>query len=457
MGIISRGPKAAGGKDFTTGTILAAEVNTDFNTVYELTEGNIDEDNIDPAANIPNSSLAPIGTTFTLSHADDDATWFATRYPGTTAVPVKPLSLAFELENIRWRMHGNKAQINVQYMDSDNNLVDAGWVEPGSVGRNLLPNPGFEAQTGVADSAPDGWALVGTPATVDILVPSDEEAGLEKRSLRIEADDASEGISTVVGGLKSSTKYIIGIAYILNVGEMNLITAGGLPANTDYQDISFNDSTAAGAFESWQGIFSTNATADDVTVTIQSTAAADDFEVFYVWMYELSDLTPVEIPHIPMQKVDWAGSGNDTQTNAGAGAWETKTGLSLEQYVPHVGYKFTYEVMLSFVSGGSGQATSIPSYAFRIQEEIDGGGADTVEGPFAYNGILAGASSVSPGLVTLKHVIENPTPGSIYAFTVDAYIEGTGSTYPDTLIFNPKVGAAELLTKSSARLTIERL
>jgi hypothetical protein len=457
MGQIVRGTKAKGGKEFTTGAILASEVNTDFNSIYNEFNGEIDEDNIDPAANIPNSSLVVIEPDHVNDHADTDPIYLTTASPGTTAAPLKPTDMEGELERIRYRFAANNTQINAQYMTSGDILADLGWVEPGAVGRNMLPNPGFEAQTGVADSAPDGWALVGTPGTVDILVPSATGAGLEKRSLNIIADDATEGISAVVGGLKLSTKYIVGIAYILNSGEMNLITAGGLNAGKDYQDILFNDATAAGTLEEWQGVVSTNTSADDLTVTIQSTAAADDFELFYVWMYELSDTFPVEIPHIPQQYVTYTTNEAITDTG-GTGTWTELTDLTIDQYIPHAGYKCTYEVTISCVSG-TGAGGSTPAYAFRIEEGQDGGADVPKRGPFPFGGVW-GASEAVASTFTLKYVVENPTPGVIYDFSVDVYVDGNGATYPTTIGMNPDVGAVAspaITTQSEATLTIERL
>ena len=459
MGVITRGPKAAGGNDFSDGPILSSEVNSDLNTVYTEINGELDEDNISASASIPNSSLAPIAVDFVTAHAASDSAWLRTSYPGDTATTIKPSALDDELDRLRWRLQGDKGQINAQYMNAENVLEDIGWVEPQPVGRNLLPNPGFEAQTGVADSAPDGWALVGAPTTVDIIAADTVGAGLHKKSLNIIAGGATEGISTVVSGLKSSTKYHLGIAYVLNVGDINIITAGGLLINTNYQDLAFNDTTPAGSLEYWSGIFSTNTSADDITVTIQSSALGDDFQIFYVWMYELSDFLPVEIPHIPMQTVTYTTADNSITDTGGTGTWTELTDLTISQWIPHAGYKLTYEVTLAVRTVDSGSTETLASYAFRIMEGEDGGADALKKGPFPYGGFFASddEDQFVVNTVTLKYVKENPTPGILYDFSVYVYVDGQGATQPTTIQFNPTVGAGLLATQSEATLTIERL
>jgi hypothetical protein len=57
--------------------------------------------------------------------------------------------------------------------------------------------------------------------------------------------------------------------------------------------------------------------------------------------------------------------------------------------------------------------------------------------------------------VTLSYIVDNPTPGSTYAFTTDVYTEGSGNG-AGTIIFNPTV-ATGLATQSRARLVVERI
>jgi hypothetical protein len=233
-----------------------------------------------------------------------------------------------------------------------------------------------------------------------------------------------------------------------------LVTAGALGAGIDYQDLLFTDTavTVSGV-EVLQGIIKTDATPTDITVSLLSGAAADDFNLYYVWMYEMSENTPVEAPHIPMQTASYT-SADDTVTGTGAGAWFGLSDLTLIQYVPYEGYRFTYECTLGFrPPAGDGSQDQI-YYAFRIQR--DDGAAVTVEGPYGWEGANNTNVQFYGSIMTLKNVFENPTPGLTYTYTVDVYIESTGNAV-DTIDFNPTIGAGALATQSQSRLFTERI
>lgn len=71
MGTITRGTKSVGGTAFQAGSkAKAAEVNTDFDTVYSEFNGNIDNANVKASAGIDGSKLAD-GTVATAKLAND--------------------------------------------------------------------------------------------------------------------------------------------------------------------------------------------------------------------------------------------------------------------------------------------------------------------------------------------------------------------------------------------------
>lgn len=442
---------------FVTGTSASAvEVNGEFDNILSTLNGNIDNANISASAAIAATKVAEIPPARVLDHADSETEYKTTTSPGDTGTPDLPSTLEGELERMRYRMGNNRGySTGTYYMDASGVLTatTASWTEPRIVGPNLLPNPGFEIHTLGTPNPPDGWSDLSQAATVAIEAAfgtAQSGVGLYKRSLRFLTDGNSQGISATIGGLKPSQKYLVGMRYTRTAGTINLITSGGLAAG-DYQNLALSDATGGGTtVEVLQGVVMSTSVPGAMTVSIYGTATGADFNLIDVWMYELADGVPNEIPAIAMQTAVY-DTADDTLTNAGAGAWSTRTDLSLSQYVPFQGYRLTYETTICFRGEQLGSATDENyEYAFRIQ--LDG---STVEGPYAFRQALTQQDEFHGGLITLKHVVENPTPGSTYDFTVDVYTQGSGNAVSN-IIFNPTTATA-LATQSQARLVVERI
>lgn len=455
MANIARGPKAAGGTSFTTGAIIAAEVNYDLDTAYNKINGNLDEDSLSLATQIPNALLVDIDAAKVTDHAETAAVFLTATSGGDTGTPVLPTDLEGELEALRYSIGANKSISNgLKFRATSGTMTAAGWTEPPIVGFNLMPNAGFEVHSGSSTDAPDGWTLVGTVSSIAIEAAADVVAGLYKRSTNITTSAATSGISVILSGLRASKKYLVGVAYTRTAGEMNVTTTNALGSG-DYKDLAFSDSTTTTIME-FQGIVKSDASATDITVSITGTSSGANFNLHRAWFYEMGVNSPWETPHIPMQTATYT-TADDVQTSAGpGGVWDTKTDLSLSQYIPMEGYRMIYEATLTFVTEAQGGGSDV-WVAFRIQQNIDAGGATTVEGPIGFVPNLAGATSVrASASVTLKYILENPTPGSTYAFTVDAFFELDGAL--NTIFFNPTVGSvAPQATQSSSRLYFERI
>ena len=465
MGVIQRNTKtSSGSRSFAGGTIINDdEVDADFDTVYGLVNGNIDEDNIDPNAQIPNSSLVVIEPSYVNDHSDDDATYLTKTDPGDSGTPEKPTTLEGELERLRWVAQADKHQLgNLKYVDIAGAVQAAGWIEQPIVGRNMLPNPGFELQSGAANSAPDGWTLVNVPPTVEIVAADLPLAGLYKRSLHIVADGANQGISRAVSGLKPGIKYTFGMVYTLTAGEVNIETSGAA-AGVEYKDFAYQDTTDTGAYAVIQGIVLAETTAAPITLSITSSAALDEFNIYYIWFYQMSANAPVEIPHIPMQTAT-----DSTELIYPVGAtgpdaieWQTMTPLTLSQYVPYEGYRFTYEVTVCWLAEEIAAApdTAWDDICHGLRVQIDGvtqGGEKIIyEDP-------AGATHLTFGYtMTLSAVVENPTPGATVVFTTDIGVyndSGSNWAYAIANPLRPTIGGdTPSQASSSARLTTERL
>lgn len=440
----------------------ASEINADFDGLVNLVNGNLDTANLSASANIANSQLVDIAMSKVLDLADDIATYRTTTTPGDTATPSLPTTLAAEMQRLRYRIGGNTGySSNVYYMNSSGVATAAAWFEPKLVGPNLIPNPGFEVHSAGTPNAPDGWALVSTPATVAIENPAYTSVGLEKRSLNIVTNGANEGISATISGLKASAKYLIGMTYTLTdngtvAGVLRLSTSGGLGSG-NYQNLVLDTSTeAASTVATVQGIVKATSTPDPIVVSITATTAGGDFNLISVWMHELADGAPADLPSIPSQT-----GTNSTETDvldAATGTWSTVSGLTLSQYIPAHGYRLHYECSISYSAKTEGTMPETFDSGVRIQMDIDSGGYNTVQGPFTFrNYSVTGDNQLQFSTRQyMHHIVESPVPGSLYTFHADVGVYDGGANAAD-LTLNPNYSTAGMgQSRSEAKLWLER-
>lgn len=451
-----------GGTSYVDGNYLpAAELEADFNAIINVVNGNLDETNLHSSTQIPNTMLAEIQGDIVADYATDAAEYAIATSPGDTATPSLPTDLEEEWARMRYRVGRNKGYASTSatdcfYMNASAVATPARWYEPAIVGRNLLPNPGFEVHSAGTPNAPNGWTLESTPSVVAIENPAHTGLGLEKRSLNIVTDGSNEGIKVVIGGLKASTKYLVGMNYSLTAGTINITTTNGL-ASGAYQNLALSDASAAAAsVETLQGIVKTTAVPASLTVSIFGSASGADFNLHNVWMYELTEGAPVELPHIAMQTArditastfptTWTGSGNTWRT-------DTLTSLSLTQYVPYPGYRMTYEVSVPYNTVDSAAGRESSRVYLAIQQNIDGGGATTVAGPVIMEIRADAADMRDSGSFFLRHVVENPTPGSSYAFTTLLGVYDAADF--EQVSVPPIVSSVQMA--ADARLIVERI
>jgi hypothetical protein len=269
------------------------------------------------------------------------------------------------------------------------------------------------------------------------------------------SNDTSEGISVAIGGLRASTKYVVGGVFKRTTGTLTVTTAGGLAASNPYQDLSLPFGSGFGfSLKTFNGIVQSDASASDITVQL-TVDSGGSFNIYEVWMYELGVAGPYEAPHLPMQTGDYTTS-DDTATFT-ADTWSNISDFTLSQYIPNEGYRLIYEVTLSYGTEASLLNDGILEALVRIQEDVDEAGSpSTVEGPYSLRDSAdTGSDSARVGgTVTVKFIRENPTPGSSYEYTFDVYYDDSGDHFDD-FTGNPTV--ASIATVSRARLYFERI
>jgi len=460
-----------GGSTYVEGNSLpAAELQADFDAVANVVNGNLDEDNLSGGTQIPNSKLAQIADTKVDDYSADATEAAATSTPGDSATLGSNLAtdLSEEIEHLRYRIHANAGyKTGTVYRNSSGTNVTARWVEPPIRGRNLIYNSGFEVFSGASGDAPDGWTEAGTLASTAIEVPANVETGIEKRSLAITTDAASEGMSQTIGGLRSDTKYLIAVKYFRTSGTINFAATGAIPTG-DYQNCVITDSSSSGVQVASMIVQSTSAAAS-ITLSITESTGSGDFNLVQAWMFELNDDWPNTLPDIPTQTAS-ASTENQTLPTTFNTSWDsnwtTDTALSLSQYVPGPGYRLIYEAQIQF-AGDPNSAGGGPDVAahFGFRLRMNDGSDSTVDGPYFWtvdqDGVgYAGHVSV----MSLRHVVDNATPGVTYAFSyqVTAHSAGSTSSRPRLHpLVNPTASGTAtgntIQSVSRARLRVERM
>ncbi len=455
---------------FTSGTTINDnEVDDNFDTLYTLVNGNLNEANLSGSIQIPNSALVIVEPEYVDAHADDAAEYLTATTPGTTGGilggSARPNKLSDELERLRYRLLANNNLVSTYFTDTSGNAQSAGWVEPRILGPQLFTNNGFETKTSaVAGDAPDGWTLEGTPTSLVITDPAlaVPEAGKEKRALRVTyRATANEGFKQTLTGLKASTKYLIGCTYAKVSGApvIKIETTGGL-ATGDYKNSTSFTSTSGTAVAHFQVIVQTATTGADMVVKfLDTTSAGTAVTDFYqVWAYEMKDSTNIGLPHVPMQT---ATSSTESDILGGASAdWTTVSALTLSQYIPFSGYRLVYECNLTYAAKTEGTMPETCDSGARIQMDVAGGGYNTVQGPFTRRLIMdASGNSIrhSAHHDYMRHVVENPTAGSTYTFHAELGVYDGGGNAAD-LVVSPDFSSSGMgQSVSFARLYLERL
>lgn len=469
MSTYTRTTKSNGTTEWAQDELIThTEHNDEWNTFLNDYNGGITNDNISGSAAIANSKLVDIEIDKVLEYSANISEFGTISSTGDTGTPTLPTDLKEEITALRGRIGYNRRYTtNVKYMNASAIATDAAWFEPPIVGPNLIPNPGFERHTSGTPNAPDGWTLTGTPSVVAIENPAFSGEGLEKRSLNIVTDADSEGIFVAVPGLKSGVKYLVGMAYTLTdngttPGVLALSTSNGL-ASGAYQNLNLTTSTeAASTVAVMQGIVKAKSPADTMSINIVATKSGADFNVIRVWMYELADGVPFDLPSIPTQTAS-SSTQTDYAPGTNAWAWGTHSALSLSQYIPFQGYRLIYEVTISYTSEpftiSAGDSITAPNndysiFGFRVQLD-SGSGASTVAGPYVDASKNNGGNGAFGGIATLKYVVDNPTAGLTYAFTTDVGCYGQSSGTWSECRVNPLLEAVQSV--STARLIVEKL
>ena len=472
MGTVTRGTKAAGGTAFVDDTTAeAAEVNTDFDTLYTLVNGNIDSDNISASANIPNSALVEIDGTKVSDHSDNAATAATTSTMGdsSTLGANLPTDLEEEIEGLRFNSARAKGwNGTIQYMDGAGSMQDVEWVEEPMMGPNLLVNSGFEDDSLTSGDVPPGWTEVGTLAASGNENAPDVN-GTHARDFRFLTDASGEGLKQTVEGLKVSTKYVFGVTYYLTTGGVSFLTNGGLGSSNEYQDPTYTDTTTGAGTKTVQVIVKTDSSGTDIDFEIQGTTSSSDINVVEAWVRELREDKPAEIPTGFTQTASHSTEVTNLPTTFDTSwdsNWTEDTTLTLSTYVPGPGYALDFDAQIQWATESDSTATedTVFHYGFRLVRN-DSGGDTVVDGPYFVSHDQHGSTDVRrSGVIRLTDRFDTPTPGETYEYSyeVTAYNSSGTDTRPRLHpLINPTVTGVvtndTIQSTSRSRLRLERI
>jgi len=234
MGLIARGMKSTGNTSLADGyDVLAAELNTDFDTIVTEINGALDYTNI-VAGGINSTALATgIDTAKLDDYSASTTEMKAETNPGVSGSESLPTTLDGELERIRYVLKRHGLGGVALHNEGAANLSTY-WGDHSVRGPNLVRNHSFEVKTTAAGSAPDGWTKLATPTTLTVAT-TDTSNGVGQ-CISIVADAATEGIYQTLTGLKKSTLYFVQARYVVTApaakaaGILEAARAAGVPA-----------------------------------------------------------------------------------------------------------------------------------------------------------------------------------------------------------------------------------
>lgn len=418
MAVIQRPTKSGGGRSYTSGqTILASEVNADFDDIYNEFGGNIANANISGSAAI---ALAKLAATADRTTADD---------PGSSPSGSAASNVGDEVEQLRYAIE--RLALGIDAVREDGGTSTTYWFDLPARGSNLVRNPLFVVQTGGAGTAPDGWAALaaGVPGTTCALGAKAAADG-DGPMLNCVATAANEGIRQTLDGLKASTRYLAVAVVKPSVGTVDL-TVGSADATSAFE--SFTAVSAGTTRQVLKGVFQTDATPTNITLDIASNANLDAWQLHAVGVFECSADPLVPLGPLVVHQSD----ATNTSAHYTAAAPVAAPGLDITVRVPGPNYGIRVQSAIcctnpsSFTRGIKGVLT----------ESKDGAAASSVR-----TAVVDIHSTNSAGQFNLDYFLSNPTPGSSYRYRV------TGQGTVSDISSNGPSGQESTLTVELVRM-----
>ena len=396
---------------YTNGTTAdATEVNSDFDTLYNAFNGNIDNANVKAAAAIDPDKLD--------DHSNTDAEALIVSNPGTSDSLIKATDLPGELTRLRHNDLAPGLGESCKYFNGTS-IVGVGPWDGARVGPNMVYNGSVQVQSGGAGTAPDGWNALNSPGTLAHVSAVSAEGAT--KPLKIVSNVGSGAIRQNVLGIKSDTLYVVGCRAraVVNTGLFTVAGTGVLANPNVFAGTGRAIAVHATDYSTYAFAVKTLPTVTP-TSNIQITAEAggvalDELYVLDFFCFEVSkdarSFGGVAMREArdstPFTQVTPSGSGN-AWVSANSGAYDlSETPFRNNQ-------RLTYSAVLHIDIG--------PTALISTEVSLKRDGV-IVDGPLT----ITNSSGVLRPIFNLVDVYENPPPGTAVDYTVEVYQDNVTS------------------------------
>ena len=444
MALISRGIKTGGSTSYADSNVLpAADLEGDITPVYNLVNGQLDNDNIKSGAAIAASKLSltasitsamivdgtivnadvNVSADINMTKIGDTSATAAdaadTTDPGVSNSEVLATTLEGEIQGLRHAIERIALGIDTTRYDATASAEATYWGDVPVREVNWIP--GFNGV--VVSGLPSGWANVNTATLAQEAADAVDKTAGKGRAIKITAaGSANEGISYTLTGLKASTKYAFYAIVKATSGDtVKLITVGG-DATSAFRD--FTASTTSTAWTVVGGVVQTDSTPTSVLVKV---VAATDTDI--VWCAGVCwgecSATPIaaRVPVIEFlsgstvatQVID---AGSDAGVDAGYRIIESgTTDFDVTVYVP--GDDYYIEVDAQFTAVDTSSDTTAQTVTMKLYQSVNGAALSAVNTiKFGRDGTSSGQTQ--PYFATIGHLVKAPNPGQSYRYVIAA-------------------------------------
>jgi len=470
MALVTKSIKTGGTTSLQSGeNATAADVNTDSDTLFNLVNGNLDDDNIKAGAAIAGSKL-DLASTITSAMivdgaivnvdvnasadialtklADTSGTASAaatTADPGVSNSESLATTLDGELIRLRYAIERQALGIDAGRFDATGTIESTYWGDVPA--RQMQWIPGINGV--VTSGLPSGWTNVNTATLAQEAANAADATAGKGRAIKITAaGSANEGLSFPLSGLKASTRYFVAALMKATSGDTAKFTTTGADATSAFRDVT--NTTTATAWTWLTGVIQTDATPTNIVLTCLAAADTDVVWVSHVGYAECSAVpVSARVAVVEQQVASTAGTAITGATTDGGLDTNYQfiddgtNDLDKTVYVPGDGYYIKVSVDVNAAETATG-AGSAQVFRVRLYQSVNGAALASVR----QQDMWVEHDSNEQGFFTcaFNWVVKNPNPGQSYRYAIAATRSG------GTENVTPQLGS----TGSSA-LTIEVL
>jgi hypothetical protein len=443
MAVITRSTKTTSGTtEFTAGTnIDPDEVNTDFNDLFTLQNGNISNTNISDVA------WSKVTGTPDPEDIDDtsgtDAEQDVVLDPGHYLTRAKAADLEDEIQQLRYAIARLSVGVDTLRWDTGSAANEAvNWIEQPARGENLVPNGHLNVFTGTSGTdPPDLWEWVVEPVTSHGVSDASTAEG-KGREFNFVGDAAGQGIKNTVSGLRASTKYLFEVRAKAQAGDqVNITTVGAGGATWENANSSISAaSDGADTYVTKGFVIETDATPTDIQLKLTTNGTTDDITVLFVSLRELGNAAEtLDSPGPLWAEIRKNGSqaisstttaGELVSTNSSA---PSTSDLETSLVVPDV-LTYALKVTATVTLERNSSANDFARVYIRIDD-----GTNVIEWPLCEYDQQTGASHIFRVTKSLARTVYPVTPGLTYTVDMRAAEDASGT---QLVIFGDADGAS---------------